>query len=123
MRVRHLFAFVFGAALAGSVVTAAKADCNPLPGLSIDQFYAVCQGDLQQAYSTGMGQGQPFDVFVRWIYSGYVAGPQMSMQNQQSPTLIQNCPLGQTQCFAGWFRRCEVRGNVTMWITGAQRCR
>ena len=32
------------------------------------------------------------------------------------------CPLGAVQCFNGWVRVCQVRGNMTMWITGSHRC-
>ena len=35
----------------------------------------------------------------------------------------QQCPVGRVQCFSGWMRRCEVRGNSAMWITSAVRCR
>jgi opacity protein-like surface antigen len=113
--------FLLGAAMALCFAGSAAAQCYPPPGLSIQQFYSMCRGMVDQGYAQ-FGGGMPYQNFVAMFYQSYLTSQAAPpMQPQMTPGL-QQCALGTSMCFSGWFRTCQAVGNGTMWITGAQRC-
>jgi hypothetical protein len=107
-----------------SVAPALAQSCSPPAGLGIEQWYGVCQQALQQAYSMGMGQGAPFQVFVQSAYQVYAqpVGGQNGDQNA-GQNGGQSCELGASECFNGYARTCQqMPTGGTWWITGSQQC-
>ena len=107
--------------------------CAPPPGLQVQPWYAYCGGELEMAYGRGAFNNMPYNAFVAMVYRQYVASwaggagfgqpqPISPMPYQTQPIGPQQCSLGASQCFNGWFRTCQRVGNGTMWITGSQRC-
>ena len=132
---------LFAAGLAMLLSASAFAQCAAPPGLSLQNWLAVCGRYAQQAYAAGMGGGMSYEAFILAAYQQYIAAtntmpmvqpaappawfPQMpgtGIMPPQAPALMPTCPLGAMQCFNGWARSCQRVGNGTMWITSQRRC-
>ena len=106
---------------------AALAQCNPPAGLGPQQWYSICGPLVQQMYANGMAGNMPFEMFAQQAYGQYLQMPS-PMMSPMAPQMagpspgLQQCPMGASQCFSGWYRECKQVGNGTMWITGARRC-
>ncbi len=104
----------------------AVAGCFPPAGLSPQQWYRMCRPDMEDGFARGYGGNMSHDQFMADMYRRYLlagmgnATPQLAPYAQMPA--VGQCALGAVQCFNGWRRQCEMRGAMTMWITGAQRC-
>ncbi len=95
--------------------------CSPPAGMGIQQWYSICAPALQQAYAQGMGQGLPFDAFVRSMFQTY-AQPVGGGGGGGAGGMM--CAIGQTQCFNGYLRQCQpMATGGSWWVTGPQQCR
>jgi hypothetical protein len=105
------------AALATLSTTAALA-CSPPPNLSIQQWYGLCQADIQLAYQL-YGAGLNFNMFTTLLYQQYAQYPGLPSAMPSNPIPGSACAVpGQTACFSGWMMTC----NGSQWLTGALRC-
>jgi hypothetical protein len=97
--------------------------CSPPAGMGIQQWYSICAPALQQAYAQGMGQGMPYDAFVRSMFQTY-AQPVQQFQPVPQGGGGMMCNIGETQCFNGYLRQCQpMATGGSWWVTGAQQCR
>ncbi len=118
---------LFAVTLLAVSASPAAANCSPPAGMGIQQWYSICGGALQQAYSQGMGQGLDFDAFVQSMFQVY-AQPVMGAGaygggGYSGGGGAMMCQPGALQCFNGYVRTCQgMATGGTWWVTGARRC-
>jgi hypothetical protein len=105
-----------------AMCSAASMACNPPPGLTIQQWYRLCEADIAALYRA-YGAGMDFRTFTSNTYEIY----QMNTSSPAAapgaapmgiyPTAACSIP-GQTACYSGWMMTCNGR----QWLTGSVRC-
>ena len=102
----------------------AFADCQPGPGLTIDQFQYACNADLSQLYYAQYANRMSAPDFLQMAYRAYLASTGGMSPTPYPPTGLGVCQPGTTRCRPpGWLDVCQQTptGGGT-WVTGAQRC-
>jgi hypothetical protein len=101
---------------------AAFVPCRAYSGLSIQQWYGVCGGALQENYREGYGHGMSWDDYVQSMYRIY-AGPAPGPAGGDVPNAGMLCNPGAAQCFNHWVRTCQrMATGGSWWITSSQQC-